>query len=164
MQTSPPPSQSPKLLLMGSFPPLPPMSLFLLMEMYLCQKTLHMSPAIYRNRNISSWKRHGSHINRLIEDGHTHPYPDRGEACKTISGGTSGRNTRVEKANHGRTRVKGISARIRTQKTLTPLSEKEQGFPVEAHRPSPRTRTARGANSSFGFAQPLARVPAVAGR
>lgn len=87
--------QSPKLLLMGSFPPLPPISLFLLMEMYLCQKTLHVSPAIYRNRNISLWKRHRCHTEKPIRDGHVHPYPDRGEARETTSGGTSGRNTGV---------------------------------------------------------------------
>lgn len=123
--------QSPKLLLMVSFPSLPPMSLFLLMEMYLCQKTLHVSPAIYSNRNISLWKCHGCHTKKPIWDGHAQPYPDRGEACETISGRTLGRNTGAGKATHSRTRVKGITARMRTWKTLTLLSEnKEQGFPM----------------------------------
>lgn len=139
MQTSPPPSQSPKLLLMGSFPPLPPVSLFLLMVMYLCQKMLHVSLAIYRNRNISLWKRHGCHTKKPIRDGYVHPYTDLGGACETVSGRTSSRNTRAEKATRSGTRGKGISGRIRTEKTLILLSEnKGEGFSVNhvGHRPS----------------------------
>lgn len=118
--------QSPKCLLMGSFPPLPPMGLFLLMEMYLCQNTLHVSPAIYRNRNISLWKHHGCHTKKPIRGRHAQPHPERAGAREPISGGTSSINTRVEKATCGGTRVKGITARIRTQKTLTPLPENKE--------------------------------------
>ena len=118
------------------------MSLFLLMEMYLCQKTLRVSLAIYRNRNISLWKGHGCHTKKPIWDGHVHPHPDRGGTCETLSGGTLGRNTAVKKATHGNTRVNGICARIRTQETLTLLSENtEQGLSIKhTGRPLNRAR------------------------
>lgn len=111
-----------------------------------------MSLAIHRNTNISLWKYHGCCTKEPTRDGHTPPYPDWGGARETISGGTSSRSTRVEKATCSGTRVTVISAKIKTQKTLTLLSEnKEQDFSMN--------HTQHKEPTSPSALQPLAQVP-----